>query len=232
MSTLAHVFEAAGLATIVLSSVIEMAQKVAPPRALHCEFPLGRPLGKPLDPEFQHDVLRRALALLDAPAGPVLEIHPEEIVADEQPLACSLPPRFDAGLPPAVDEANGIRRAYDRSLAARGSTSVGRVISADQVPDMLQRLVSIVEGEPWTDVEFPSDDVRSVAQDIRTYYEEAALELADGPPPGGRQVEAWFFERTEAGKVVMAAREVLKAAKAPFPIWFYMVPGHRGRTQK
>src|SRR5690554_3317000 len=112
-----------------------MAQKSAPPRALHCEFPLGRPLGKPLDPEFQHDVLRRAFALLAAPEGPVLEVHPEEIVADEQPLACALPPRFDAGLPPAVDEARGIRKAYDRSVAARGSTSVGRVVSPDEVPE-------------------------------------------------------------------------------------------------
>lgn len=232
MSTLAHVFEASGLATVVLSSVYEMAQKVAPPRALHCEFPLGRPLGKPLDPEFQHDVLRRSFALLDAPSGPVLERHPEEIVADEAPMACAIPPRFDPDLPPAVDEAMGIRKAYDRSVAARGSTSVARVITADDVPEMLRRMIRIIDGEPWTEVEFPADDVRSVAQDIRTYYEEAALELADGPPPGGRQVEAWFFERTEAGTVVLAAREVLKQAKAPFNLWFYMAPGHRGRTEK
>jgi hypothetical protein len=43
VSVLAHIFEAAGIATIVLSSIREMTQKVAPPRALHCEFPLGRP---------------------------------------------------------------------------------------------------------------------------------------------------------------------------------------------
>lgn len=217
MSTLAHVFEAAGLATIVLSSVLGMVQKVAPPRALHCEFPLGRPLGKPLDPQFQHDVLRRAFALLDAPSGPVLEIHPEEIVADEEPMACAIPPRFDPGLPPAVDEARGIRKAFDRSLADRGSTSVGRVMSPDEVPDVLVVFHLVAEGTPWTDVEFPQGDPRSAAQDVRTYYEEAALKLADGPPPGGRQVEAWFFERTEAGKVVMAARQAMKAAKAPFP---------------
>ena len=45
MCTLAHVFEAAGLATVVLSTIRPVAEKMAPPRALHCEFPLGRPLG-------------------------------------------------------------------------------------------------------------------------------------------------------------------------------------------
>ena len=65
MSVLAHVFEAAGIATVVLSSIRPMCEKVSPPRALHCEFPLGRPLGRPNDPEFQHDVLARAFALLE-----------------------------------------------------------------------------------------------------------------------------------------------------------------------
>ncbi len=105
MSVLAHVFEAAGIATVVLSSIREMAVKVAPPRALHCEFPLGRPLGRPADPEFQHDVLARAFALLDAESGPVLVDHPDVIEADEQPVSCALPPRYDPDLPPAVDEA-------------------------------------------------------------------------------------------------------------------------------
>ena len=232
MSTLAHVFEAAGLATVVLSSVREMAEKAAPPRALHCEFPLGRPLGVPRDAEFQHAVLRAALDLLAAPAGPVLEVYPEVIVADEAPLACALPPRFDPNLPAAVDEAKGIRKAFDRSLAARGTTSVARVITPDEVPAVLQLLQRVADGEPWDAVGFPGDDPRSAAQDVRTYYEEAALELADGPPPGGRQVEAWFFERTEAGKLVMRARAAMKAAKAPFAMWFYMAPGHRGRTSR
>ena len=117
MCVLAHVFEAAGIATVVLSSVREMTAKVAPPRALHCEFPLGRPLGRPNDPTFQHDVLASAFALLDAPSGPVLVDHPDVIEADDQPVSCVLPPRFDPGLPPSVDEARGLRKAFDRALA-------------------------------------------------------------------------------------------------------------------
>ncbi len=227
MSVLAHVFEAAGIATVVLSSVREMAAKVAPPRALHCEFPLGRPLGRPDDPGFQHDVLARAFALLDAEAGPVLVDHPEVIEADEQPLACSLPPRFDPSLPPAVDEARGLRRAYDRSLAARGASSVGRVIVADEVPAALGVLHAIAEGADWKTAGLPGGNTTAVCHDIRTYYEEAAIELAEGPVPGARSVEAWFYERTEAGRTVLAARAAIRDAGGKFPVWFYMAAGSR-----
>ena len=136
MCTLAHVFEAAGLATVVLSAIRPVAEKMAPPRALHCEFPLGRPLGQPRDAEYQHRVLADAFALLERPSGPLLEDFPDTIEsADEAPLACALPPRYDPDLPAAVDEAKGLRSAYDRALAASGRTSVGRAVGPDAIPD-------------------------------------------------------------------------------------------------
>ncbi len=224
---LAHVFEAAGIATVVLSSIREMAVKVAPPRALHCEFPLGRPLGRPADADFQHDVLARAFALLDAEAGPVLVDHPDVIEADEQPVSCALPPRYDPDLPPAVDEARGLRKAFDRALARRGVTSVGRVIDADGVPGALGVLDRIANGEDWKSAGIPGGNTTAVCHDIRTYYEEAALELVDGPLPGGRALEDWFFDQTEAGATMLAARAAIRDAGGKFPIWFYMTPGQR-----
>ena len=227
MSVLAHVFEAAGIATVTLSSVREMAVATAPPRALHCEFPLGRPLGRPLDPEFQHDVLSRAFALLDEPSGPVLVDHPVGIEAETESVACALPPRFDPSLPASVDEARGLRKAYDRALAKRGVTSVGRVTDADGIPTALDMLHRIANGEDWATVGLPGGNTTAVCHDIRTYYEEAALELVDGPLPGGRALEDWFFDETEAGATVLAARIAIRDAGAKFPIWFYMTPGHR-----
>ena len=227
MSTLAHVFEAAGIATIVLASTRSVAERIAPPRALYCDFPLGRPLGRPADTDFQHDVLERAFALLEAPAGPILVDHPVSIVADETPLSCSLPPRFDPDLPPAVDEANGIRKAFDRARERRGVTSVGRVIEPDAVPNALAVFDAIANGAAWKEAGIPGGNTTAVCHDIRTYYEEAALELVDGPPPGGRAAEAWFFEQTEAGRTVLAARAAIKEQGAPHPVWFYMTPGHR-----
>jgi hypothetical protein len=227
VSTLAHVFEAAGLATIVLSSIRNVTERIHPPRALHCEFPLGRPLGKPADAAFQHDVLARAFALLQEPSGPVLVDHPETILSDESPLACTIPPRFDPSLPPAVDEARGIRKAYDRVVAKRGVSSIGRVLSADEVPNALAVIDGIANGDDWTQTTLAGPRLMQAVHDIRAYYEEAALELTNGPTPGGRQTEAWFFEQTEAGKTILAARQVVKATGVPHPVWFYLAPGHR-----
>lgn len=227
MSVLAHVLEAAGIATVVLSSIRPMAEKVAPPRALHCEFPLGRPLGKPNDAEFQSDVLARAFALLDAPSGPVLVDHPEVVESDESPAACALPPRYDPSLPACVDEANGLRKAFDRTLARRGVTSVGRVVSADEVPAALAALHAIATGTPWTEAGLPGGNPVALCHDISAYYEEAALALVDGPAPVGRAVQDWFLDRTEAGATLLAARAAMRDAGVKFPIWFYMAPGHR-----
>lgn len=227
MSVLAHVFEAAGIATVVLSSVRAMAAKVAPPRALHCEFPLGRPLGVPNDTVFQHDVLRRALDMLAAPAGPVLADHPTVIEADDAPLACTLPPRYDPDLPAAVDEAQGLRAAYERTLTRRGVSDVGRTMSAEQVPAAVAALVAIAAGTPWTEAGLPGGNPVAACHDIRSYYEEAALALAGETAPGGRSLEEWFFAATETGRTLLAARAAMRDAGVKFPIWFYMAPGHR-----
>ena len=57
VSTLARALEASGLATVSLLSNRAQAETIGPPRGLYCEFPLGRPLGKPLDAAYQRRVL-------------------------------------------------------------------------------------------------------------------------------------------------------------------------------
>lgn len=226
MCVLSHVFEADGLATTALISVRPVAEKMHPPRALACDFPLGRPLGRPNDPDFQHDVLRRALALLDRPSGPVLEDHPETVEFSDAPLSCSLPPRYDASVPEAVDEARALRDAYERSRRAHGErTSLGRVTDADGVPDAVAAFVAIADGTPWDQAGLPGDPIQA-AHDVRTYYEEAALDLVDVAPEAGA-AEAWFYEVTAAGRAVLAARRAMKDAGVPFPFWFYMARGSR-----
>ena len=63
-----------------------------------------------------------------------------------------------------------------------------------------------------------------MAHDVRSYYAEAAVELADAPP-GPWAAERWFYDETEAGKTLLAARRAMREAEAPFPMWFYMAPG-------
>lgn len=198
-----------------------------PPRALYCEFPLGRPLGKPQDAEFQHDVLQHAFATLEFAAGPVLRDHPVVIELDDAtPLACAVPPRFDATLAPAVDELIALRAAFDRTRNARGGvTSVGRAVAVDDLAAEMQKLVAIVDGAPWNEVGLRDNPV-GIAHDLRTYYEEAALALNDDPPAPGA-AESWYYEITEGGRAVLAARLAMRDQGAPFPIWFYMARATR-----
>ncbi len=212
---------------MVISSIRDVAERMRPPRALHAEFPLGLPLGKTRDRAFQHRVLEAAFALLAEPVGPVLVDFPETIQSEGgEPLTCSLPPRYDADLHPAVDEAQALQSAYARAVARSGRTSVGRAITAAEVPEALAKFVQIINGQAWEEVGFGAPPMQ-VATDVRTYYEELAIELAADGPLAAWGAGRWFYDKTEAGKVLLAARQEMKKAGAPFQIWWHMAPGSR-----
>ena len=192
------------------------------PRALHCEFPMGRPLGKPGDAAFQRRVLDAAFALLDEPEGPVLVDFPEEI-ADESaaPLSCTVPPRMDDSLPEAVDEAKGLRPAYDRALTQYGRTNVGRLADAEGVPDLIASFVKILDGAEWAGAGIPDNNLLEASKDVMSYYEEAAAALSDHVP-GARAAETWFFRETASGKLLKDVRKKLQEEGLPFA--FYIAP--------
>jgi hypothetical protein len=224
VSTLAHVFEAAGLSTVALGSMRKQMVRTAPPRGLWCDFPLGRPLGRPGDAAFQHRVVAHAFSLLAAD-GPVVETFPEAIADDGTTVeACPLPPRHDGTVHPAVDEARGLRPAYDRAVARFGNrVGPGRVVDADHVPDAIEALIRVAEGTPWKEAGIPGVPAR-VCQDVRGYYETAALGLSDHVPDAWAGTR-WFLDHTRTGAVVLAARAAMRDAGVKSPIWFYMAPG-------
>ncbi|MEM7271640.1 MAG: hypothetical protein AAF547_01045 [Actinomycetota bacterium] len=222
MSTLAHVMEAAGLATIALGSIREQLYNTAPPRGLWCDFPLGRPLGRPGDAAFQQQVLDQAFGLLAADS-PTIEDFPEAITDDgAEVLACSMPPRFDASVHPAVDEARGIRQAYDRAASAGDRIGAGRVVEPDGIPAAIEAFIRVADGTPWKEAGIPGVPAR-VAQDIRGYYETAAIELAEHSPAAWAGTR-WFLGETEAGAVIKAARDRMAADGVKQPIWYYLIP--------
>jgi hypothetical protein len=224
VSALGHVFEQAGLATIGLSIVRSQAERARAPRMLHCEFPLGRPLGRPGDPPFQRRVLNAAFALLPRMDVPVLVDFPESIADDSgTPLACALPPRHDAALHPAVDEAIGLRPAYERQRRRTGRTGVVRCGGPDAVPQLVDMLVRIADGVAWETFRREPAELGDAALDIRAYFEEAALGLADHVP-GARQAESWLYRTTETGVVLDAASKALRTAEAPRDTWMKLVP--------
>ena len=226
MSTLAHVFEAQGLATIALGSQQNQIVNTAPPRGLWCDFPLGRPLGKPGDEAFQHRVLDHAFSLLSA-EGPVMAEFDESIEDDDGVMACELPPRHDPDAHPAVDEVRGLRPAYDRAVEKFGNrTGAGRVVGVDDIAAAIESFIRVADGTPWKEAGIPGIPSR-VAQDIRGYYETAALGLSDHAPSAWAGTR-WFLDETEAGSVVMAARSAMRdSGEVKHGVWFYMAPGDR-----
>lgn len=97
MCALGYYLERAGIMTTSLSLVRENAEALQPPRTLWVSFPLGRPLGVPRDPAFQHRVIAAGLELLTRDAGPVLADYPEdapEVAIDDAP-ACPVSFRSD-----------------------------------------------------------------------------------------------------------------------------------------
>ena len=228
MCTLAHVFEGLGFATVVLASIREQAERMFAPRTLFCDFPLGRPLGRPSDPAFQTRVLQAGLALLDRDSGPVFVDYPDVLVDEgSEQISCALPPRFNPAELAAVDEATAIRGAYERTLSSHGGrTNFGRVLTLDQIPDAFRALDRIASGTPWKEAGLPADPAQ-LSIDLRTYYCEAAVSLPGStvdPVGSGWALERWFLERTEGGKLLMRARESMKEAGASFAVWFYMAP--------
>lgn len=245
VSTLARALEAAGIATVSLLSNRKQAEGIGPPRGLYCAFPLGRPLGKPLDPAYQRRVLDAAFALLDAPASPAspspsspppgsaaapettepLIVDFPDGIEDEadQPLACPIPPRLDPNEAPAIAEARALRPAYERGLARTGAPQVGRVVDADGVPEAIRPFVAVVEGAPWNAVEYAGGRIGELLLDIRAYYETAALGLSDHVP-AARASESWYHRKTRMGDLLRRYFETVKQADPPFPALFYLIP--------
>jgi D-proline reductase (dithiol) PrdB len=62
--------EAAGISTIVLSSIPDLTTSVSVPRLAAIEYPLGRPFGRPGDVWGQLAVLRATLQALEEADGP------------------------------------------------------------------------------------------------------------------------------------------------------------------
>ena len=205
----------------------ELAERMKAPRTLHTDFPVGLSLGKPRDKKFQHEVLRAAFDLLEEPEGPIVGEFPVSISSTgNEPMVCPLPPRTNAELHPAVDEAQALKSAYDRAYRKNKRTSVGMKISAEQVPEAVERFVRIVKGEHWDEVGFPSRSMYGTVHDIRCYYEELACELAEGPIAPWA-TEEWFYDRTEAGQIILRARRAMRDRDADRSIWFGLAPAGR-----
>lgn len=185
--------------TVAIAPIREHAVKIGPPRALFVPFELGRPLGVPGDAAFQHRVLRAALALFDATAGPVLADYPEDapvLTASDAAWVCPIP----APRPPERPDSPGPAAAL--------------LLMALDDP---ARVAAAMSGEP-PDEAVPASQaaqaIRLAAEDLKAWYQEAAM-ARPGVQPSGLRLADWFFGETIAGHVVLALRNRCKAADDP-----------------
>ncbi len=219
MGGLAHYLEEAGIATTQISLIRLHTEKTRPPRALWVSFELGRPFGPPDNPDFQREVVRAALRLLEAEQGPLIEDYPLDapVSAGEQSgWACPIsfnPPATELSGGAAIGNALGDEIAqmqpwHDRALAARGRTSVG--VSGLQ-PEAIAMLFGALFDDPLP--ASPRDDlalaeiVRLAAEDLKAFYFEAAS--AQPGDASASQLREWFWHSTRAGSTLRELGERL-----------------------
>jgi hypothetical protein len=220
---LARALEAQGIATTSISMVREHTEKVKPPRALFVPFPFGHALGRPNDPELQHRVLRAALDLLGAPAGPVLRDFPDEAEPGDQPAA----PAQASGVTAATQvpddpalETTQMRQYHEQWLGRNGGrTAFGLTgIPATRFRGVIRFLQGFADGEEVDMAERPADVplpgfIRWCADDLKSLYFEGYMAMK--PSAGGDEIARWFWGETAAGQLLRRVGRRLDASDDP-----------------
>jgi hypothetical protein len=220
---LARALEANGIATTSISLVREHTETLKTPRALFVPFPFGHALGRPNDPALQHRVLRAALDLLTAPAGPVLRDFPDDAEPGDQPPA----PRQASTITPAAtitdDPVAEVRDLYGRHEQWRGKNG-GRTafglsgVPATQVEDVVRFLQRFADGGDADMPERPAAValpafIRWCADDLKTVAFEGYMAMT--PEAGGDEIARWFWGTTAIGQLLRRVRDRLDASDDP-----------------
>jgi len=164
------------------------------------------------------DVLRSLLGLFDRESGPIIEDYPHDSpVTPESDVAwsCVLPlPPLEATPIPAeilkqslLQEVGLLAPWYTESVRRMGRTSFGLSgLNADSMPEIATYLTGLAFGENLEPPKGLDDPVpvaiRFMADDVKSYYMEAANAQPGASTPGGVRMWAWFFHETRMGQVL------------------------------
>lgn len=219
------------MATTAISLVREQTAKVNPPRALWVPFALGRPLGVPGDADFQLDVIRAALGLLETATEPTIEDYPIDApTVGPEPWACPLNlavPTDDSLAGRLRGEVARLRPWAVETRRRRGRSLFGLSgASPDQVDEVVEALISLVESG---DVDASPNDavewahpmpflIRHLVDDLRSYYHEAIAAQPGETPPDHDALNDWIFGQTVFGEVLIEIGDHLtgSAETSPF----------------
>ena len=217
MCGLAQIFESQGFSTVLVGFVKEHMEIIKPPRALWLNFPMGRPMGKPNDPEFQKNVIRVAFELLQKSPGPVLEDFPEIIPVKEGRMSYALPVDLVykvnqlGDIDKLTDEVNkelsNLMPDYLKSIDINGRTTVGA--SEMKISDFVPYISEFAKGnKPKSPRKgLPAIPLlKLVVEDLNAVYTETRIyrDKIDNFEILGK----WFWEETNAGKLLLAIEAV------------------------
>ncbi len=214
---LAHFFESYGFSTVLVGFVKEHIQAIKPPRALWLNFPMGRPLGKPNDPEYQKKVIRSAFNLFNSSSGPVLEDFPDIIPVKNGRMGYALPVELvmkkneigdvDIMLKEVENEIQDLKQAYDNAISDRGRTTVGasEMSLSDFAPFIVSFLKDDIPKSPRKGLG-AIPQLKLVVEDLQAYYTEAVTHR-DGIDDF-EKIGSWFWEETKAGRLILALEAV------------------------
>jgi hypothetical protein len=193
-------------------------ERIKPPRALWVPFELGRPVGAPGNAAFQTRVVRAALALLECPAGPVLEDFPDdepEGTLSDMPLACPVSfatqvAELDAEgklLHAFQAEVEGLRNWYDVAVQQRGRTTADTTgLAPEAVADFI---AAFARGEapdnPMADVSLGTA-LKMASEDLKAYYNESVT-AQPGRATDAVSLANWFWGETAAARVLNEVRK-------------------------
>ena len=219
MSAVAYYLEDAGIATTGISLVRENTEALRPPRFLWVPFPLGRPLGMPGDASFQRRVILAALALLDAPSGPVLEDYPEDVphAPEDDVFACpvSFPARSSATgrwQSALREEIALLRPWYALSRERRGRTTVG--VADAPVETLAAGLGALLDAPArLPDTVSELTELKRALSDLRAFHEEAVTAQPGDPP--WREVRRLLWRESVLGEAMLTLRDRFDASGDP-----------------
>ena len=222
---LSHFLQRHGIATTSISLIREQSEAVCPPRALWVPFPLGRPLGVADNREFQTDVLRSALRLLETATEPTIADYPHDAPdgGGDGVWACAIE------LPaPEVSELEASIRAeidllmprYLEARRKRGRSTFGMSgATLEQIDQLVSYAVAVAEGCGFNQIPASATApdwihptpmlVRFVIEDLRAFYQEAVTSDERSGPPSQHDMHSWIFESTALGRVIKQIAQLI-----------------------
>jgi hypothetical protein len=213
--------EERGFPSVALGAVRAQMEKTRPPRSLWTAAQLGRPVGEPEDREFQRRVVLAALRLLERTDGQViLEDFPEDPPglrdmpgwdAPALPAMTATPHAPDAWSQCFADELALLLPLWRQAQQRFSRTTVGLSFQLPEAwPGFATRFLA-GELPVVAEHDTPALALRFLCDDVKSLYGEAAQ--AVGAAPSSRQVDAWFWRQTVAGRLLIALRDMALASE-------------------